>query len=185
MQERNTPRLPVVTNREELPEVDRQHWDLIQESRGGVRGPFSVLLNSPEAAGRVSHLGAYLRYESVLSGNERELAILTTACELNCRYEWAAHVKHGRDEGVTEEAIEIVANRRPVDPLTSPEDVIVRYGREILADHSISETTFQEAIDYFGPRAITDLTVTIGYYCLIAIVLNAFCVLPEEEVPFS
>ena len=58
-------RVPEVS-REDLPPEHRHIYDEIERSRGYVGGPFKVLLNSPEPAGRAAHLGAYVRFESTL-----------------------------------------------------------------------------------------------------------------------
>ncbi|WP_227379128.1 carboxymuconolactone decarboxylase family protein [Haladaptatus halobius] len=176
----HVPRVSAITNREEIPEGHRHNFDLIEESRGQVSGPFTVLLNSPEVGGRVGHLGTYIRFESQLSGQERELAILTTAREFDCAYEWAVHEPLAREAGVRDEALKVVTDRRSVDALTETEAIIVRYGRALLRDHEVPEALFRTAKDYFGVQGITDLTATIGYYSLLACVLNAFDVTPDE-----
>lgn len=171
-------RVPEITIREDVPEAKRPIFDAIAESRGRVGGPFAVLLNSPEVAGRAAHLGAYLRFESVLSPVQRELATLTAAREANCDYEWAAHTRLGRQAGVREEAIEAIANRAGLDGLTPEESAIVRYGRELLRAHRVSDETFEAARGRFGDQGVTDLTAMLGYYTMIACALNAFGVEP-------
>lgn len=177
----HVPRVPGITEREEIPDGYRHNFDLIEESRGQVSGPFPVLLHSPEVGGRVGHLGTYIRFESRLSDRERELAILTTARELDCAYEWAVHEPLAREAGVRDEALEAVANRRSVDSLPDAEATVVRYGRTLLRDHEVPEALFHGVKDRFGIRGITDLTATIGYYSLLACVLNAFDVPPDER----
>src|SRR5690349_7282318 len=49
--------------------------------RGGVRGPFAVLLRSPELADLVQKLGEHLRFHSTLPPRLNEFAIL-----INARY---------------------------------------------------------------------------------------------------
>ena len=176
-------RIPYITDREDVPEGQRHHYDSIDESRDGVRGPFCVLLNSPEVAGRAGHLGAYIRYESELPGPERELTIITTAREFDCAYEWAAHEPIARAEGVREEAIEVVATRASADELADAEQTVVRYARELLRDHEVSDATYEAARDRFGDRGVTELTATVGYYSMLACVLNAFEVRPGEDAP--
>ena len=177
----HVPRVPGITEREEIPDGYRHNFDLIEESRGQVSGPFPVLLHSPEVGGRVGHLGTYIRFESRLSGRERELAILTTAREFDCAYEWAVHEPLAREAGVRDEALEVVADRRSVDSLPDTEALVVRYGRTLLRDHEVPEVLFHAVKDRFGIQGITDLTATIGYYGLLACVLNAFDVTPDER----
>lgn len=183
MTHEGTTRISFISDRSDVPEEHRHHFDSIKESRGGIRGPFGVLLNSPEAAGRIGHLGAYIRFESGLPGAERELAILTTAREFDCAFEWAAHVPIARDAGVREEAIETVANNGPIDHLSNSEAMIIRYGRELFREHAVTDDTFGAANEYYGESGVTDLTATMGYYSMIACVLNAFDVMPAPDAP--
>lgn len=181
--EGETTRVPYLTEREQVPEDGRESYDAIAESRGGVRGPFAVLLNSPEVAGRIGHLGAYVRFESGLPDAVRELAILTTAREFDCAYEWAAHEPIARDAGVPETVIETVADREPPDDLAETEALVVRYGRHLLGEHAVPDALFEDAKAEFGVEGVVELTATVGYYSMIACVLNAFEVRPGEGGP--
>jgi 4-carboxymuconolactone decarboxylase len=183
MREIDSDRMSGVTSRDQLRPEDREYFDTIEESRGGVRGPFRLLLNSPELAGRIGNLGAYIRFESQLPGPVRELAILTTAREFSCAYEWAAHVPIARNEGVREEAIETVADRESVTALDEIETVIVQYGRELFQEYGISDGTYRAAAEQFTDQQLVELTATMGYYGLIACILNAFEVRPDETAP--
>jgi 4-carboxymuconolactone decarboxylase len=178
--EGNTTRVPYLTEREQVPEGGRERYDSIMESRGRISGPFGVLLNSPELAGRVGHLGAYVRFESGLADPVRELAILTTAREFDCAYEWAAHEPIAREAGVRDEAIEVVAERGSPDALTATEALVVEYGRHLFGDRAVPDPLFEDAKVEFGVEGVVELTATMGYYSTIACVLNAFEVTPEE-----
>ena len=176
-------RITQITERNQV-DADKQHiFDAIASSRGRVSGPFSALLNSPEIAGRAAHLGSYIRFESKLTPAQRELAIITTAREFDCAYEWAAHATLAREAGVRESAIESIANGGDLSELTDDEALIVGYGREILREHRVSESTFAAAKAQFGEQGITELTATFGYYSMLACALNAFEVLPSADMP--
>ncbi|MDP6514550.1 MAG: carboxymuconolactone decarboxylase family protein [SAR202 cluster bacterium] len=177
------PRVPRITERSQVAEEHGEIFDSITSSRGQVSGPFSVLLNSPEAAGRAAHLGAYLRFDSTLPDDQRELAIITAAREFDCDYEWSAHSGLAQRAGVRDEAIEVVANRGSVDSLTSEEATIVSYGRELFQDHRVSDATFEAAKGMFGDQGVTELTATMGYYGMLACALNAFQVDPGPDAP--
>jgi len=64
-------RVPRITERSQVADEHGEIFDSITSSRGRVSGPFSVLLNSPETAGRAAHLGAYLRFDSTLPDDQR------------------------------------------------------------------------------------------------------------------
>lgn len=177
------PRVPLVTDRNHVPEEARHHYDHIMDTRGYVGGPFGPLLNSPEVGGRVARLGTYVRYENTLPGDVRELAIITTARAFDCAFEWAAHEPIAREEGVSAETVEHVASRAPLSTFSDADALVVRYARELLNDHRIADETFDAAKSRFGVQGVTDLTATIGFYSLIACVLNAFEVTPDPDAP--
>ena len=176
-------RVPEITSRDQVQPEKRHIFDEIVESRGRVAGPFATLINSPEVAGRAAHLGSYLRFESTLSAVELELATITASREFNCDYEWGAHVRMGREAGVREEAIDAVGNNGSLDALTEDEALIVGYGRELLRQNKVSDTTFEAAKARFGVQGIMDLTVTMGYYGMLAVAMNAFEVEPPADWP--
>jgi len=182
-----TSRIPLVIEREQLPEAERHNYDRIADPRGGVAGPFGALLNSPEVGGRTGHLGAYLRFESTLRGSVRELAILTTARERDCPYEWAVHEPIAREEGVDAATIEAVATDASLDDApeaeAETETLVVRYGRELLSCYRVPDALYEETKDRLGVRGITELTATFGYYSMLACALNAFEILPEDDAP--
>jgi 4-carboxymuconolactone decarboxylase len=175
------PRLPEITQKDALP-ADKHHiFDAIAESRGRVGYPFSLMLHSPEVAGRVAHLGTYLRFESVLPAPDRELAIITAAREFDCAFEFSAHARGAERAGVREVAIQTVANDGDLDALSPEETVVVRYGRELFRQHRISQETFDAARARFGDQGVTELTALMGYYALLACGLNAFEVQPGPD----
>jgi 4-carboxymuconolactone decarboxylase len=172
-------RVEPIRTKGELPAEHHAAFDLIAESRGQVAGPFGVLLHSPEVARRVAHLGAYIRFESALSGAERELAILATARAMDCRYEWAAHAPLARTAGVRPEAIAAIRDRRAPAGLTPAEAEIVAYVTAVLRAHRVDDAAFQALRARFDTRALVELTATAGYYSMIACALNAFDVRPD------
>lgn len=176
--------MPYITDRDQVPDGNEHHYDSIAESRGHVRGPFSVLLNSPDLAGRVGRLGAYVRYEGDLPDEDREVAILATARAVDCPYEWAAHAPIAREVGVPESVIDGIADRAETAAMAAPAATVVAYAREILGDHAVSDATFARARDRYGEVGVVELTATIGYYAMLACVLNAFEVRPAERGAF-
>ena len=176
-------RLPEITDKQDMPPDKRPIFDQIASSRGRIGFPFSLLLNSPEVAGRTAHLGSYIRFESVLSPVNRELAIITTSREFDCRFEWAFHAPLALEAGVRREAIDVVANHGDLDSLTADEAMIIGYGRELFRDHRVSDETFRIARARIGDKGITELTATFGYYAMLACTLNALEAEPPADRP--
>jgi len=171
-------RIPGITDRNQLDEAAQPIFDEIVGSRGSVRGPFPMLLHSPEMARRVAHLGTYLRFEGVLDAYTREFAVLVTCATFNCEFEWAAHSPQAREVGVSEQSIQAVRDSKP-DGLSADDRLLYDLVKETLNDHRISDATFTRARARFSDSALMELVGTVGYYTLLACVLNGFEVKPE------
>ena len=176
-------RLPQITTRDEVSPEDQQHYDYIAGSRGHVVGPFTVLLNNPDLAQRIAHVGTYIRFENTLASSLRELAILTVAREWNCQFEWTAHQPIGEGEGLSAGTIAAVRDRTAPDGLSGDEALVFRYVSSLLENGRVPADVFQQALERFGTRTVTDLTATAGYYSMLACVLNAAEVVPDAGVP--
>jgi 4-carboxymuconolactone decarboxylase len=171
-------RISTITRRDQLPADAASRFDEIAGSRGRVAGPFSVLLHSPEIAGRAAHLGAYIRFESVLPARDRELAVLAVASEMECAYEWKAHAEIARGAGVDDATIAAAEARSPLERFGERDAMVVGFARELIATHFVSDSTFKAALARYGERGVVELASTVGYYAMIGCVLNACEVLP-------
>jgi 4-carboxymuconolactone decarboxylase len=169
------PRIPIPT-RESVPQNLRDAFDAAVQGRGGVprTGPGSIMLNSPEASQRASHLSEYLRRQSTLAQNIQELAMLVTARELDCQYIWNAHAASGRKAGVSSPVVDALRDRQPLPPMNPEEAAVVRYGQEFFRTHRVSRGAFQAALEQFGAQGLTELTMLMGYYGMLAFCVNAF-----------
>ena len=176
-------RVPQITDISSLNQEHHSIFENIASSRGKISGPFSVLLNSPEVADRSAHLGAYLRFESVVENRLLELAIITSAREMDCDYEWAYHVPLARKAGVPESVINIINKRADTENIPAEFHSIITYTRELLNQKKVKQETFDLVSIQLGTQGTTELTAAIGYYGMLACSLNAFEVMPEEGTP--
>src|SRR6185295_15586225 len=99
------PRIPLITQKADLPDDRHAEFDAIVAVLHRVGGPFGILMQSPGLAQKVMEAGAHVRLQSTLTMVERELAVLSVAREKDAAYEWASHVNTARNAGMREEAI--------------------------------------------------------------------------------
>lgn len=157
----------------------------LENQDGSLNGPFNVLLYKPELGDLVQKLGNLLRFESDLSGPLREAAILTVAQHWRSDYEWFAHSIIAEKEGVSAEAIAAIKDgHAPGDEELA---LVHRLVSEFLRNARVSDATYDAAAARFGKAATVELTILVGYYCIISGVLNVFEVdmPPGEEPPFG
>ncbi len=179
-------RLPELTP-EMMTEAQRHLAEEIASGpRGGVRGPFPWLLRSPGIAGHVQRLGAYIRYESALPGNLRELAILITARFWRAQFEWYAHKPLALKEGVDEAVVAAIEQRRRPRFADHTESAVFDFCTEILVFHEASDEAYQAALDGLGEEQLVDLVSLMGYYSLLAMVMATFQIpVPGGDVPLK
>ena len=176
-------RLPQV-QREGLDTAGKAAFDAYVSSGtgygSGLWGPVGVWMNSPELAQALFDVRQRVRYESGRDQRLTELAIISTAREINNQYEYTAHEPLAIAAGLEQDIIDIVRFRRPVDSnqnvtgFGATEQVIVKFAREVISEDRVSSETFAQAIDIFGEAGVMDLTGLIGYYSFVAITLKAF-----------
>jgi 4-carboxymuconolactone decarboxylase len=165
-------RLPHITSKDQVAAKHHAVFDSIVASRGGVQGPFLMFMHSPEVAGRVAHLGAYVRFEGELDMKIRVLAAMTVAREFEAMYVWGAQTGGARRQGVAEETI--TAIRENHSRGIPPDDAdIVEFTRQLLRKHRADEALFKKLQARLGNDQLIQLTTAIGYYTMLGMTVNA------------
>lgn len=132
-----------------------------------------LLVNSPEMARAFGGMGGYIRFRSTLDARLRELAILQVGWLERSEYEFTHHVKIGREFGVTDADIEAMmaeTEGRPstLEPLAR---AVLRGAREMAHGLAMSAATFAEIKAHLSNEHMTDLVLTIAFYCAVVRVL--------------
>ena len=182
------PRFPIAS-RDAIPQEQVAAFDAIVSARGGEVpefGPIAVQLHVPEIAQRGEVLRDYLRAGgSTLPNNIAELAMLTTARELDCQFIWHAHAAAGRRHGLSDALVDSLRDKADLPELSSAEAAVINYGREFFRTRRVSQATFDAARAEFGDRGLIELTNLMGYYSVLAFNINAFEQLPPaSDEPF-
>jgi 4-carboxymuconolactone decarboxylase len=168
--------------RESLPQDERRFFDAVRWiRRHPISGPFIVSMNSsPDMAARIAHLGHYFHArgqgdESVLPMRVRSFISVIGSRALDAPYEWSAWVNWALDAGVPQETVDDVREGRPPRSLTAEDQLVTDFCMQMISgSHRVSDATFEAALDHFGPQRLLELVVTVGYFALIALPLNAF-----------
>lgn len=177
------PRLKPITERNQVSGDGLIAFDAIIKSRGSINAPQSMHMYVPEIARCSTALSDSLRYRSHLSDHDTELAIITAAREMDCDYVWSGHSQAALRAGVRPGAIDVVAHRGSLDGLTREEEVIVRFGREVIGDHKLSQEAFDAALKQFGEANTVVLGALMGHYAMMSCTLIATDYRPAEGAP--
>ena len=169
----------------EMSDAQRKVYSEIASGpRGGVRGPFSALLRSPELADRAQKLGEWVRFKSSLPDRLKEFAILVTARHWSAQYEWHAHHAHALKAGLDPRlAAELARGKRPAG-MSDEEAAVHDFCRELHEKKAVSDAAYAAVVKHFGERGAVDLIGVIGYYTLVSMILNVERhPLPDGAVP--
>jgi alkylhydroperoxidase family enzyme len=132
-----------------------------------------LMVNSPDMARAFNGVGGFIRFKSKLDPRLRELAILQVGWMERSEYEFTHHVKIGKEFGVTDEDIqglfaETDGKPSKLEPLAK---AILKGAREMVKDLGMSDATFAEIKKSLSDEHMTDLVLTIAYYCAVVRVL--------------
>jgi 4-carboxymuconolactone decarboxylase len=165
-------RLPLITSKDQIAPKDHAIADAIIGSRGSLQGPFSVFLHSPEVAGRIAHLGAYVRFEGTLDMRVRVLAAMTVAREFEAAYVWGAQTNSARQRNVPETTIAAIRENRS-DGVPADDLAVIEFTRALLRKHRVSDAAAAAMRQRLGDDGFIQLTSAIGYYSLLSMTVNA------------
>ena len=150
----------------------RAHDAIVSGPRGGARGPFNVLLRSPELADRVQRVGEYARFNGVLSARLSEMAILINARFWGTKYEWFAHRPMAIKGGLAESIADDLAQQKRPATIKPDEEVVYDFCTALHRQHGVDDALFQRALATLGEQGVVDLIGVSGYYTLVSMVLN-------------
>jgi 4-carboxymuconolactone decarboxylase len=146
----------------------------IAGSRGGVvRGPFAIWLRDPAIADAADRLGTTLR-QGRLDKRLFELMVLIVARHWSAQYEWHAHAHQGLKAGLPAAVVDAIRDRRKPDFSRDDERLIYDLVSEMNETRTLSQPTYDRAVAALGLDTVIELITAIGFYTMVAIMLNAF-----------
>ena len=149
------------------PEVKRI-YDKVEKRGAMVFNLYKVLAHSPSILNNLLKLGNILITETELSPKLREMTILRIARLSDSEYEWAQHYNMALEAGVSREQAEAIANWKESERFSKEERAVLQYVDEVAKDVTADDETFETLRKYLSERSIVELTVSIGYWCMIA-----------------
>jgi 4-carboxymuconolactone decarboxylase len=157
---------------EMTPEQKTMVDHLLAGERGGVRGPFNVLLRSPEVGDLGAEFGGAMRFRTGLSGDVREVIIIMTGRYWMAQYEWNAHKAAALQNGVNPTIVDAIATGKRPTGMTPDMELAYNLIDELLTSHQVTDATFKAAKDKYGERGLVDMIGLSGWYGLVSMLLN-------------
>lgn len=143
-------------------DLSPEHRDLVKSRMNLHR----TMVHSPETSRWSQGVGGYLRYKSTLDGRLRELGILQVACISGSEYEYAQHLRIGREFGLTDTdlaaaALETAGENSGLEPLAR---LVMRAAREMAVGHKADAGTMRALAAVLSAEHLVDLVFTLAFY---------------------
>ncbi|MFZ3234749.1 MAG: hypothetical protein WA417_19335 [Stellaceae bacterium] len=168
------PRITPVSGKNDVPAAHHQVVDEVVKVFGQVRGPFSVMLHSPELAHRVLPLVTFFREDSIVEAKLRSHAILAAVREKEAAYVWAAQVGAARRAGMPESTIDLLRAKGDPSELPPDESDIVAYTRQLIRTNRADPAVQDRLKDRHGVQWLVELTAAANYFAFLSGMVNAF-----------
>ena len=138
---------------------------------------FRMMAHAETSFRPLVQLGTAILGFQQLSAKLRELVILRIAELSAARYEWVQHVPIAEATGVTRAQRDALERNDPDNACFDALDrLVLRFVTEVVLDVRASEATFAALAAALSPQEIVELILTVGYYMLIARLLETTAV---------
>ena len=170
--------------RDQLDPAGQEVWDQVVGTRGGqlvtaagaLVGPFNAFVQAPDVGRHLSALGAALRFGTSIERRLTEVAIITVGSRWKAEFEWWAHARMAREQGVPDAVVDAIGRGDDPPFTTDDERIVYAVARELTLSGQLSQENYTAAHGLLGDAGLVELVSLCGYYTLISYLLNAFAV---------
>jgi alkylhydroperoxidase family enzyme len=185
-------------------EITPRHREAIRESMRFMDGgeesdvdkplhPFpGTMARHVELFDRYMAFGMNILKHALIAPREREIVTLRTGWLCDAPFEWGAHVKLGREAGLSEEEIERIKMGPGAEGWSELDRALLAAVDELHHDSTIGDATWEVLAAHFDELQLIELPMIVGQYHMTAFFQNALRFrpvfdadgreIPEEEL---
>ena len=124
----------------------------VADADGRLQGPFNAMLHNPRIGAPLQRLGGVLRFRGSLPAQRAKLVILTAAASWESEFEWWAHVRIGRDVGLTDDEIAAVRLSAPLELADPVERAALDVARATATTADLDDDQYREPATRWATR---------------------------------
>lgn len=170
-----------ILQKDEVDPIAREMFQKSEDTTGRVMNLFRVLAHSPKICRDWNRMGATILLKGELDKRLMELAVIRVGELAQSEYELRAHRALGMRFGLTQAQIDAAADWKNASVFDEVESLVLQYTDEVALNVRVSDATFARLQAQFNQREIVELTVTIGFYGMVARTLEALQVDLETQ----
>lgn len=174
------PRIPYAKIEESSQKI-QDFFQKVTSNNEELLNVHKMVAHSEASVREFVRMGSRLIMKPRLEPRYRELAILRIAQLHDAAYEWAHHVPIAMQTGVTLEQIKSLANWKDSASFDDREKTVLRYTEEVIRENQPADKTFAAASEFLDHASLVELTLSIGFWLMVAKFLRTFQVNIEES----
>lgn len=145
-------------------------------------GPFWAYIRNPKLMQIVQDLSSSIA-ESSITPRESQIATLTVARFWGAKYPWAVQVRNSLKIGLDQDAVDAINSGNALPTDDRREILVHQVANELLADHGLSDATYEAAEAVFTTEELVALVARVGSFSMTCCTANAFDITPPDEAP--
>ena len=134
---------------------------------------YSTLVRNPQLFRPWIDLAHEMLHRGSLAPRDRELLILRTAWRSECEYEWAQHVRLGRQVGLADGDLTALIAGPADGHWSARETVLLRAVDELVERATVLDATWNALAAHYDTKQLVEILMIVGTYRLTAGLLNA------------
>ena len=161
----------------ELP-VDRmtpeqkEGYEAMLESRGGLPGPSKIWIHNPKLAKVVGPFGGHFHAGKYsLTEREREIAVCVVTSKYRSAYPTNAHERRGKEVGLPPEKVDAIVSGLQVSFTDAREQIVYEMAIALTNGRWVPKGLFDRAVKAMGHVGITDTITLMGHYTSVSMTL--------------
>ena len=160
-------RVRLIEKEQASPEV-KEIFQKIEDNGARILNLYKVAAHSPKVFLNLIRLGNSVIGRMELSPKLREIVILRVATLTGSEYEWTQHVPVALQVGVSQRQLDTISDWENSPEFNDEERAVLQYTDEVAQKVKVTDQTFDRLKNLFNEQAIVELTITIGYYGMLA-----------------
>jgi 4-carboxymuconolactone decarboxylase len=173
--------------------IDESQWsDAVKETlrqikvgQGEVPNIFKTLAHHPDLLKRWLVFGNHVLFKSTIPARERELIILRIGWLCEAEYEWAQHVRIGKQAKLTDDEVHRIKVGPTAAGWSERDKVLLEATDELHKDAFITDATWQGLSKHYNTKELMDIVFAVGQYNLVSMALNTLGVQLDPELNTS
>jgi len=154
--------------KEQAPPEVREIFQKIEDNGAKILNLYKVVANSPGLLLNFIRLGNSVIGRTELPPRLREIVILRVARLTGSEYEWAQHAPVALQVGVSQKQLDSISDWKNSAEFNNQERAVLQYTDEVAQKVKVTDQTFNTLKNFFNEQTIVELTMTIGYYEMVA-----------------